>query len=60
MNPPVDVAGLIKERVGLFKDFAPKRIKELVDGSLVRSFEANEVIAPRERILEQLVRLNYV
>src|SRR5205814_6841116 len=41
----VDPAGFIKERVGLFKDFTPERIRELVDGSLVRSFEANEAIA---------------
>jgi acetate kinase len=41
----VDVAGFIKERVGLFKNLAPERIRELVDGSLVRSFEANEAIA---------------
>jgi acetate kinase len=41
----VDVAGFIEERVGLFKDFPAERIKELVDGSLVRSFEANEAIA---------------
>src|SRR5262249_34901119 len=33
------------ERVGLFKDFAPARIKELVDGSVVRSFEEYEAIA---------------
>ena len=41
----VDAAGFIEERVGLFKDFPSERIKELVDGSLVRSFEANEAIA---------------
>jgi acetate kinase len=41
----MDAAGFIKERVGLFKDFTPERIKQLVDGSLVRSFEANEAIA---------------
>ena len=41
----MDAAGFIKERVGLFKDFAPQRIKELVDRSIVRSFEANEAIA---------------
>jgi acetate kinase len=41
----MDAAGFIKERVGLFKDFTFERIKELVDGSLVRSFEANEAIA---------------
>ena len=41
----MDVTGFIKERVGLFKDFPSERIKELVDGSLVRSFEANEAVA---------------
>ena len=41
----MDAAGFIEERVGLFKDFPAERIKELVDGSLVRSFEANEAIA---------------
>ena len=41
----MDAAGFIKERVGLFKDFAPERIEELVDRSIVRSFEANEAIA---------------
>jgi acetate kinase len=41
----VDTRAFVKERVGLFKDFSAERIKELVDGSLVRSFEANEAIA---------------
>ena len=41
----MDTAGFIKERVDLFKDFTAERIKQLVDGSLVRSFEANEAIA---------------
>jgi acetate kinase len=41
----VAAAGFIEERVGLFKDFPSERIKELVAGSLVRSFEANEAIA---------------
>jgi acetate kinase len=41
----VDVVGFIKERVSLFKDFPPERIKELVNGSVVRSFEAKEAIA---------------
>jgi acetate kinase len=41
----VEAAGFIKERVGLFKDFTTERIKELVDGSVVRSFESNEAIA---------------
>ena len=41
----MDATGFIKERVDLFKDFTAERIKQLVDGSLVRSFEANEAIA---------------
>ncbi|HEY6153388.1 MAG TPA: acetate/propionate family kinase [Candidatus Udaeobacter sp.] len=41
----MDTRTFIKERVGLFKDFTEERIKELVDGSAVRSFEANEAIA---------------
>jgi acetate kinase len=41
----MDAAGFIKERVDLFKDFTAERIKELADGSLVRSFETNEAIA---------------
>ena len=41
----VDAAGFIEERVGLFNDFSTDRIKELVDGSVVRSFESNEAIA---------------
>ena len=41
----MDTGTFIKERVGLFKDFTEERIKELVDGSAVRSFEANEAIA---------------
>ena len=41
----MDTANFIKERVGQFKDFSAARIKELIDGSLVRSFEAKEAIA---------------
>jgi acetate kinase len=41
----LDTGTFIKERVGAFKDFKAERIKELVDGSVVRSFEANEAIA---------------
>jgi len=40
----MDATGFIKERVDLFKDFTAERIKQLVDGSLVRSFEKNEAI----------------
>src|SRR4030095_8608256 len=41
----MDAAGIIKERVDLFKEFTAERIKEVADGSLVRSFETNEAIA---------------
>jgi acetate kinase len=41
----VDTRAFIKERVGLFQDFTDERVKELVEGSVVRSFEANEAIA---------------
>src|SRR6476620_10358072 len=41
----MDATGFIKERVDLFKEFTAERIKQLVDGSLVRSFETNEAIA---------------
>jgi acetate kinase len=41
----VDTATFLKERVGLFKNFTHERIEELVNGSIVRSFEANEAIA---------------
>jgi hypothetical protein len=41
----MDVAGFIKERVDLFEEFTHERIKELADGSLVRSFGTNEAIA---------------
>jgi acetate kinase len=41
----VDTRAFIKEHVGLFKDFSADRTRELVDGSIVRSFEAKEAIA---------------
>jgi acetate kinase len=41
----VDTANFLKERVGLFKDFGVEKIKELVDGSVIRSFEEKEAIA---------------
>src|ERR1700747_2011257 len=41
----MDTGAFLKERVGVFKDFTAQRIKELVDGSVMRSFEANEAIA---------------
>jgi acetate kinase len=41
----MDTVGFLKEKVGVFKDFAADRLKQLVDGSTVQSFEANEAIA---------------
>src|SRR4029077_8831698 len=41
----MDTGVFLKEHVSLFKDFSTERIKELVNGSAVRSFEANEAIA---------------
>jgi acetate kinase len=41
----VDTGTFLKERVGVFKDFTAERLKELVDSSVVRSFEAKEAIA---------------
>ena len=40
----MDTAGFIKDRVGLFKGFSAERLKQLVDGSRVRSFESKEAI----------------
>src|SRR5262249_39309252 len=41
----LDTGAFIKEHVSVFKDFTEERIKELVNGSVVRSFEANEAVA---------------
>lgn len=41
----MDVPGFLKNNVSLFKDFTIEKIKELVDGAVVRSFEAKEAIA---------------
>ena len=41
----MDTVGFLKERVAVFKDFSPDRLKQLVDGSKLRSFEPNEAIA---------------
>src|SRR6516162_3624945 len=40
----MDTLGFIKGRVGVFKDFSADRLKQLVDGSRVRSFESKEAI----------------
>src|SRR5436190_19051246 len=41
LNPSV----FLKQQVGMFHDFSDERLQELVDGSRVASFEANEAIA---------------
>ena len=41
----MDTVGFLKGRVPVFKDFTPDRLKQLVDGSAVRSFETNEAVA---------------
>src|SRR5215471_8302969 len=41
----MDTGAFLKERVGVFKDFTAPRIRDLVNSSLVRSFEAKEAIA---------------
>jgi len=41
----MDVPGFLKKNVSLFKDFTVEKIKELVNGSVIRSFEAKEAIA---------------
>jgi acetate kinase len=45
MRSNADIVAFLKANVGLFADFADERLRELVDGSTVASFEANEAIA---------------
>ena len=40
----MNIIEFLKQQVGVFKDFSADRLKQLVDGSRVASFEANEVI----------------
>ena len=40
----MNTSEFLKEKVELFKDFSSERLKQLVDGSRVASFEANEAI----------------
>ena len=37
----------LKQQVALFQDFSPERLQQLVDGSRIVSFEANEAIVHR-------------
>jgi acetate kinase len=41
----MDTSDFLKRRVAVFKEFSAERIEQLVDGSVVRSFEPNEAIA---------------
>ncbi|MFL6590126.1 MAG: acetate/propionate family kinase [Chthoniobacterales bacterium] len=41
----MDHIGFLKERVAIFRDFTPDRLRQLVGRSQIRSFEANEVVA---------------
>ena len=43
MNAPT----FLKEKVALFQDFSAERLQQLVDGSRLASFEANQAIAHR-------------
>jgi acetate kinase len=43
----VDATDFLKKQVPLFKDFTPDRLNELVDGSVVGSFEPKEAIMHR-------------
>ncbi len=47
MSVRLDVAGFIKERVGLFKELTSERLQQLARGSRVVSFEAGEAIMHR-------------
>jgi signal-transduction protein with cAMP-binding, CBS, and nucleotidyltransferase domain len=40
----MNTTDFLKQQVGVFKDFTPDCLKQLVDGSRVTSFEANEAI----------------
>jgi acetate kinase len=41
----MDIADFLKQHVGVFRDFSIERLRQLVDGSRVSSFEVNEAIA---------------
>jgi acetate kinase len=43
----VDATDFLKKRVAIFKDFAPDRLNQLVDGSILGSFEPKEAIMHR-------------
>src|SRR5436853_446195 len=40
----MNTADFLKEKVSVFKDFTTDRLRQLVEGAQVRSFEANEVL----------------
>ena len=41
----METQAFLKQHVRVFKNFTDERIKELINGSIMRSFEANEAIA---------------
>ena len=41
----METQAFLKRHVRVFKNFTDERIKELINGSIMRSFEANEAIA---------------
>src|SRR5436190_2100243 len=41
----LDPSAFLKQQIALFKDFSDERLQQLVKGSRVASFEANEAIA---------------
>jgi acetate kinase len=45
MKTSTTTAEFLQQSVGVFKEFSAERLRALVDGSRVRSFEAGEVIA---------------
>ena len=45
MGTGAPIAGFLKQSVGVFREFSEERLRELVDGSRVQSFESNEVIS---------------
>jgi acetate kinase len=47
VNEVMDAASFLKSHVGVFQNFSADRLKQLVNGSRIRSFEANEAILHR-------------
>jgi signal-transduction protein with cAMP-binding, CBS, and nucleotidyltransferase domain len=41
----MNTADFLKQKVPIFKDFSAERLKEMVEGSRLASFEKNEAVA---------------